>query len=219
MRQGMDRGKQHPVRRGTSRVAKPATGRMNAQQPGTSRRDAQQDGRGAPPPQEQDKTMLYVGIGGGAVVLIIVMALMLGGGSEHKSGGAGGDTIVNRAIAKATEAYSRSEYREGLNICETALSDPKARRSSRYKNLQDMAANFRKIIDHDKIAQEKVGEFKRRIEGHKADQTAMAKANDLMVECNRLLSEFGTTPSGKDLRGIKEDLGRWVSTEGQGNWQ
>ena len=203
MRQGMDRGKSGGDRRGTSRVQKPATGRMNVQQPGTSRRDAQQqEGRGGPPPQQQDKTMLYVGIGGGAVVLVIVMALMLGGDSGNRSSGASGDTIVNRAIAKATEAYSRSEYREGLNICETALSDPKARRSSRYKNLQDMATNFRKIIDHDKIAQEKVGEFKRRIEQHKADQTAMAKANDLMVECNRLLSEFGTTPSGKVLRGI-----------------
>ena len=220
MRQGMDRGKSGGDRRGTSRVQKPATGRMNAQQPGTSRRDAQQqDGRGAPAPQQQDKTMLYVGIGGGALVFVLILAFMLSGSSEHKRSGAGGDTIVNRAIAKATEAYSRSEYREGLSICESALSDPKARGSSRYKALQDMAANFRKIIDHDKIAQEKVGEFKRRIEAHKADQTAMAKANDLMVECNALLSQFGTTPSGKDLRGIKEDLGRWVSTEGQGNWQ
>jgi hypothetical protein len=219
MRQGMDRGKQNPDRRGTSRVAKPATGRMNAQQPGTSRRDAQQDGRGAPPPQEQDKTMLYVGIGGGAVVLVIVMALMLGGSSEQRSSGAGADTMVNRAISKAQEAYARSEYREGLSICEATLSEPKARRSSRYKVLQDMAANFRKIIDHDKIAQEKVGEFKRRIEAAKADQTAMAKANDFMAECLKLLGEFGATPAAKDLRGIKEDLGRWVTTEGQGNWQ
>ena len=37
--------------------------------------------------------------------------------------------------------------------------------------------------------------------------------------CCTLLGEFGATPAAKDLRGIKEDLGRWVTTEGQGNWQ
>jgi hypothetical protein len=47
----------------------------------------------------------------------------------------------------------------------------------------------------------------------------MTQANDLYAECLRLLGEYGATTSAKDLRGIKEDLGRWVSTEGQGNWQ
>jgi hypothetical protein len=217
----MDRGgKPNPERRGTSRVSKPATGRMNVQQPGTARRDAQQqDTRGGMQPPQQDKTMLYVGIGGGALVLVLVMALMLSGSSEQKSASGGSETLVNRAISKATDAYSRGEYREGLNICETALSDPKAKRGSRYTALQGMAANFKKIIDLDKTAQEKVGEFKRRIEAAKADQTAMAKANDFMAECLKLLGEFGATPAAKDLRGIKEDLGRWVTTEGQGNWQ
>jgi hypothetical protein len=163
--------------------------------------------------------MLYVGIGGGALVFVVILAFMLSGNSEHKSGGGGGDTIVNRAIAKGTEALMRGEYREGLNICETALGDPKARRSGRYKDLQSLAASIKKNIDLDKNAQEKVGDFKRRIEAAKADQTAMAKANAFMDECLRLLGEFGATTSAKDLRAIKEDLGRWVSTEGQGNWQ
>jgi len=219
MRQGMDRGKPNPDRRGTSRVSKPATGRMNAQQPGTSRRETQQETRGGMQPPQQDKTMLYVGIGGGALVFVLILAFMLSGSSEQRSTGGGGDKVVNRAIAKATEAYTRAEYREGLSICEAALSDPSARKSARYNALQALATNLKRIIDLDKTAQEKVGEFKRRIEAAKADQTAMAKANDLMAECLKLLGEFGATPSAKDLRGIKEDLGRWVSTEGQGNWQ
>ena len=78
MRQGMDRGKSGGDRRGTSRVQKPATGRMNVQQPGTARREAQQqDGRGGPPAQQQDKTMLYVGIGGGALVFVLILAFMM----------------------------------------------------------------------------------------------------------------------------------------------
>jgi hypothetical protein len=221
MRQGMDRGRSGPDRRGTSRVQKPATGRMSAQQgSGTSRRDAEQDGRGLPPQPQQDKTMLYVGIGGGALVFVLILAFMLSGNTESRTGGSGGaDTFVNRAISKATEAHQRGEYRIGMEICEDALKDPKARKSSRYNALQALSNSLRAIVNLDKTAQEKVGEFKRRIEASKADQTAMAKANDLYAECLKLLGEYGATTSAKDLRSIKEDLGRWVSTEGQGNWQ
>jgi hypothetical protein len=222
MRQGMDRGgKASPDRRGTSRAQKPATGRMNAQQgSGTSRRDSQQDGRSGPAPQQQDKTMLYIGIGGGALVFVLILAFMLSGGGESRSSGSGGaDSLVNRAISKATEAHQRGEYREGLNIAESALSDPKARKSSRFNALQALANSLRAIVNLDKTAQEKVGDFKRRIDAAKADQTAMAKANDFYDECLRLLGEYGATTSAPTLRGIKEDLGRWVSTERQGNWQ
>lgn len=222
MRQGMDRGRSSPDRRGTSRVQKPATGRMAAQKgSGTSRRDAQQDdGRGLPPPPPKDNTMMYVGIGGGALVFVVILAVMLGGGSEGgPKGGASADTMVNRAIAKATEAHQRGEYRAGLEICEEALRDPRARKSSRYNALNALSNSLRAIVTLDQTAQTKVGDFKRRIEAAKADQTAMAKANEFWDECNRLLGEFGATTSAKELRGIKEDLGRWVSTEKQGNWQ
>lgn len=215
----MDRGRSSPDRKGTSRVSKPATGRMNAQTPGTSRREQQEQRQGGAAPAPDNKNTMYIGIGGGVLVLVLIMAFMLSGGdAEHKSG-IGADTMVNRAISKATEAYSRGEYRVGLDICDQTLNDPKARRSSKYGNLQAMANSLRAIITLDATAQTKVGDFKKRIEAAKADQTAMAKANDLYAECLRLLSEFGTTTSAKDLRGIKEDLSRWVSTEGQGNWQ
>src|SRR6185436_10318513 len=144
--------------------------------------------------------------------------MLSGGESQHSSRG-GSDKLVNRAIEQATLAYQRGEYRVGLDICETAMSDPGSRKSSRFNALSALAGSLKAIITLDATAQTKVGDFKRRIEAAKADQTAMAKANDLYAECLRLLGEYGATTSAKDLRAIKEDLGRWVSTEGQGNWQ
>ena len=219
MRQGMDRGRSSPDRKGTSRTSKPATGRMNMQGSGTSRRDAQEQGTRGPAPAPDNKNTLYIGIGGGALVFVLILAFMLSGSEgEHRSG-VSADTFVSRAINKTTEAYTKGEYRVGLEIAEQALNDPKARKSSKYNALQGLANQLRGIIQLDATAQQKVGEFKKRIEAAKADQTAMAKANDFYAECLRLLSEYGATTSAKDLRGIKEDLGRWVSTEGQGDWQ
>src|SRR5262245_7221075 len=220
MRQGMDRGRSGPDRKPTSRVQKPSTGRMNAQRSGTTRRETQEDQRGGgQAPAPDNKNTLYMGIGGGALVLVLILAFMLSGNdSEHKAG-VSSDTFVNRAISKATEAYTQGNYRIGLEICEQALNDPKSRRSSRSTALQALANQLRGIITLDATAQTRVGEFKKKIEQAKADQTAMAKANDLYAECLRLLGEFGATTAAKDLRGIKEDLQRWVSTEGQGNWQ
>jgi hypothetical protein len=215
----MDRGRSSPDRKGTSRVSKPATGRMNAQSPGTSRREQQEQRQGGPAPAPDNKNTLYMAIGGGVLVLVLILAFMMSGGESEHRAGISADTFVNRAISKATEAYTRGEYRVGLDIADQALNDPKSRRSSRSAALQALANQLRGIITLDATAQTKVGEFKKRIEQAKADQTAMAKANDLYAECLRLLGEYGATTSAKDLRGIKEDLGRWVSTEGQGNWQ
>ncbi|HVE12408.1 MAG TPA: hypothetical protein VNI01_03350, partial [Elusimicrobiota bacterium] len=215
----MDRGRSGPDRKGTSRVQKPATGRMNVQGSGTSRRDAQEQGTRGPAPAPDNKNTLYIGIGGGALVFVLILAFMLSGGESQQSSGISSDKIVNRAIEQATLAYQRGEYRVGLDICETAMSDPKARRSARFNALQALGSSLKAIITLDATAQSKVGEFKKKIEQAKADQTAMAKANDLYAECIRLLGEYGATTSAKDLRAIKEDLGRWVSTEGQGNWQ
>jgi len=216
----MDRGKPSPDRKGTSRVSKPPTGRMNVQGgSGTSRREQQEQGRGGPAPAPDNKNTLYIGIGGGALVFVLILAFMLSGGeSEHKTGG-GSEKMVNRAIEQATEAYRRGEYRVGMDIADQVLNDPKARRASRYQALQALSNSLRAIVTLDATAQTKVGEFKKKIETAKANQTAMAQANELYAECLRLLGEFGATTSAKDLRVIKEDLGRCVSTEGQGNWQ
>lgn len=231
MRQGMDHGRPNPERRGTSRVSKPetrrvqpqgkpATGRMGMQGAGAARGDAQQRQGGQPPAQDSSKTTLYLGIGGGALVFVIILAIMLGGESSGGQGsGPGADTLVNRAISQATDAHQRGEYRRGLEICDDALKEPRAHRSSRYGALQALRNSLNAIVMLDQNAQVKVGEFKKKIEAAKADQTAMAKANQFWDECNVLLGEFGATPSAKDLRGIKEDLGRWVSTERQGSWQ
>ena len=194
---------------------------MNVQGSGTTRREQQEQrqGGGGQAPAADNKNTLYIGIGGGALVFVLILAFMLSGGDSEQRSGVSSDTFVNRAISKATEAYQRGEYRVGLDICDAALNDPKSRRSSRSTALQALANQLRAIITLDATAQTKVGEFKKRIEQAKADQTAMAKANELYAECLRLLGEYGATTSAKDLRGIKEDLGPWVSTEGQGNWQ
>src|SRR5215831_1397966 len=99
MRQGMDRGKSGPDRKGTSRVSKPPTGRMNVQGSGTTRRGEAQDqrqGGGQAPAPDNNKNTLYIGIGAGALVFVLILAFMLSGSeSEHKSG-IGSDKLVNR---------------------------------------------------------------------------------------------------------------------------
>jgi hypothetical protein len=95
----MDRGRSSPDRKGTSRVSKPATGRMNTQPPGTSRRDAQEQrqGGGGQAPAPDNKNTLYIGIGGGALVFVLILAFMLSSGdSEHKAG-IGADTFSSTA--------------------------------------------------------------------------------------------------------------------------
>lgn len=238
MKPGMDRGNKGTDRRtATSRTAKtetsrrmnpqagkPATGRMPAQG-GARGGDAQQRGGqgqqpGAPP--ADNKTTLYIGIGGGALVFAIILAFMVSGGGEPGGSGGGGpsaDKIVTRAMNKATEAYQRGEYRTGLDIAEEALRDPKAKRSSSYRALENLAAALRKQVNMDRDAQVKVADFKKRIDAAVADQTAMAKAQGFWVECDQLMGEYGATTSMKLLKDIKEDLRRWVATESQGNWQ
>ena len=236
MKPGMDRGNKGTDRRtATSRSSKPDTSRrMNPQagrpasgrmpaQTGTSRSEAaQQRGQGQPAAQPQDnKTMLYVGIGGGALVFALILAFMASGGESGGSGGgaASGEKIVTRAMNKATEAYQRGEYRTGLDICEEALKEPSARKSTRYNALQGLATSLRTQVNLDRDGQVKVAEFKKRIDAAVADQTAMAKAQGFWQECDTLMGQYGATTSMKQLKDIKEDLRRWVATESQGNWQ
>jgi hypothetical protein len=213
----MDRGKSGGDRRGTSRVNKPATGRMSAQSGGTSRSETQHGG-GYPPPQD-NKTMLYVGIGGGALLFVVVLALMLGGEESHSSGGGGGESMMKTAINKSQEAFQRGEYRVALDIAEDALKDPRSRKSSRLKSLEACANMARVQVNLDRDGLAKVADFKRKVDAAVADQTAMAKASGFWQECLALESQYGATSAKKQLKDIKEDLRRWVATESQGDWQ
>jgi len=217
MRQGMDRGKSGGDRRGTSRVNKPATSRMNAQSGGTSRSETQQGG-GYPPPQD-NKSMLYVGIGGGALVFVLILAFMLSGGEESHSGGGGGETMMKTAINRSQEAFQRGEYRVALDLAEDALKDPRSRRSSRLKSLEACANMARVQVNLDRDGLAKVADFKRKVDAAVADQTAMAKAGGFWQECLQLEGQYGATSAKKTLKDIKEDLRRWVATESQGDWQ
>ncbi|MBI3854349.1 MAG: hypothetical protein HY293_01520 [Planctomycetes bacterium] len=223
MRQGMDRGKPSPDRKGTSRVSKPATGRMNAQGSGTSRRErggeAQQE-RGVPAaPPADNKNTLYIGIGGGALVFVLILAFMISGGDSEARSAGGAESMMKSAINRSQEAYQRGEYRQALDIAEEALKDPRSRKSSRYNALNSLATMARTQVNLDRDAQVKVAEFKKKVDAAVADQTAMAKANGFWQECNVLMGSYGATTSAKQLKDIKEDLRRWVATEGQGDWQ
>jgi hypothetical protein len=219
MRQGQDRGKSGGDRRGTSRVNKPATSRMNAQSGGTSRSETQQGG-GAYPPAQDNKTTMYMAIGGGVLVFVLILAFMLGGEeSSHSGGGGGGETMMKTAINKSQEAFMRGEYRVALDIAEDALKDPRSRKSSRLKSLEACANMARTQVNLDRDGAIKVAEFKRKVDAAVADQTAMAKANGFWQECLQLESQFGATSAKKTLKDIKEDLRRWVATESQGDWQ
>jgi len=217
MRQGMDRVKSGGDRKGTWRVIKPATSRMNAQSGGTSRSETQHGG-GYPPPQD-NKTMLYVGIGGGALLFVVVLALMLGGEEAHSGGGGGGEKMVISAINRSDEAFARGEYRVALDIAEDALKDPRSARNSRRKNLEALATRARTQVNLDRDGVAKVGDFKRKVDAAVADQTAMAKAGGFWQECLALESQYGGTSARKQIKDIKEDLRRWVATESQGDWQ
>ncbi len=239
MKQGMDRGNKGTDRRsGTSRISKPAdsstkraqggkpaTGRMNVQGggSGTARREQQEQQRGQGQAQAQDssKTTLYVGIGGGALVFALVLVFMMSGSESgsHGGGSAGVETLITRAMNKATEAFQRGEYRTGLEICEDALKDPRARKSARYNALNGLANSLRTQVNLDRDGQVKVAEFRKRIDAAVADQTAMTKAQGFWAECDTLMGQYGATTSAKQLKDIKEDLRRWVATESQGNWQ
>src|SRR5436190_15690596 len=172
MKPGMDRGNKGTDRRtATSRTSKtdtsrrvnpqsarPATGRMNAQSPGTARREEAPQRGGQAQPQ-QDKTMLYVGIGGGALVFAIILAFMVSGGESGGhggSGGAGGQKMVERAINEASLAFQRGEYRNGLDIAEKALSDPRAPKASSYGALKALANTLRVQVNLDRDGQLKV---------------------------------------------------------------
>jgi hypothetical protein len=203
---------------------KPATSRMNVQGSGTTRREQQeQQGRGqAQPAQDSSKTTLYLGIGGGALVFALILAVMMSGGESggHSGGGtAGADKLVQRAINDATLAYQRGEPRTGLDICERALSEPRAKKASSYNALNALANSLRAQVNLDRDGQVKVAEFRKRIDAAVADQTAMAKAQGFWAECDTLMGQYGATTSAKQLKDIKEDLRRWVATESQGDWQ
>jgi hypothetical protein len=218
----MDRGRQSPDRKGTSRVAKPqagkpATARMSTQGSDTRRGgDGQQRQAAAP---EQNKTMLYAGIGGGVLVLVVVLALMLGGEEGGHGGGGGYENAMKSAINKTQEAYQRGEYRVAMDIAEDALKDPRARKSTRYTALNSLATMARTQVNLDRDAAVKVADFKKRVDAAVADQTAMAKAKGFWDECLTLESQYISTTSKKQIKDIKEDLRRWVATEGQGDWQ
>ncbi len=47
----------------------------------------------------------------------------------------------------------------------------------------------------------------------------MKQAKDFWKECQDLIVEYGQTSQGDTLRGIREDLRRWVATESQTDWQ
>jgi hypothetical protein len=219
MKQGMDRGGRSPERKGTSRTGKPSTSRMNVQGGGTSRNESQQRQVGPAPGQDSSKTTLYLGIGGGALVVVLILAFMLGSSDEAAHGGGGGESMMKTAINKSQEAFSRGEYRAALDIAEDALKDPRARKSSRYNTLQSLATMARNQVNLDRDGAIKVTEFKKRVDASVADQTAMGKAKGFWEECISLESQYGTTSSKKTLKDIKEDLRRWVATEGQGDWQ
>ena len=220
MKPGMDRGGRSPERKGTSRTGKPTTSRMSVQGSGTSRNEQQQRGQAGPAPgQDSSKTTLYIGIGGGALVFVLILAFMLGSGDEAAHGGGGGESMMKTAINKSQEAFSRGEYRAALDIAEDALKDPRSRKSSRLKTLEGLATMARNQVNLDRDGQIKVAEFKKKVDAAVADQTAMAKANGFWQECLALESQYGTTGAKKTLKDLKEDLRRWVATEGQGDWQ
>ena len=80
-------------------------------------------------------------------------------------------------------------------------------------------ARCRQHLDRDRIAAQRVSDFKRKIDTAKSDGTMMKKAADFKVECDQIMGDARMTSAEQELRGLREDIMRCVDTEKQGDWQ
>ena len=152
---------------GTRRHAQPAgkSPTSRVQRAGAGRgEEEERGGRAQQPAAAENKTTMYLGIGGGALVFAIIIAFMMMSGESSSGGGGGGnaDAFVSKAINQATMLHQRGEYRQGLDVCEDALKDPRARRSQKATALQALANTLRGIVNLDRDAEIKVAETSRR---------------------------------------------------------
>ena len=179
----------------------------------------EEDGReryAQPPPPEPSKTNLYIGIGVGALVLIIIIAVMASGESDPAA--KGGTGWVTRTLGKAVEARDSGQYDKALQFCQQILADPSSRKSPRYREVENLAASLREIVNAEPIAASRLSEFKAKLEKAKSDGTAMKQANALLAEAKSLTAQFRMTRSGDEFVGLRDGIQRWANTEASSDW-
>jgi hypothetical protein len=211
-----------PTRRGPH--TRPTT-KLNARTGKTTRSAAagrgERDGgggRGQRPQEGDNKQMIYIGAGGAVLLLIIIAAVMSGGGGGGHGRGKDLNVSFNRTFGKAVEKRTAGDYAGAVSILEEILVD-KYKSCDNWSDAQQLAKSCRDILNAERDSVSKVSDFKRRIDQAKEDQTAMKKAKEFWTECQDLLVQYGQTSQGDTLRGIREDLRRWVATESQTDWQ
>ncbi len=216
----MDRGATRKTQQGSKGTSRVTRGGAAGGGGGTSRRDRAQQQEGPPYPQQpkKDQSSLYIGAGVGAVLILILVAAMAGGG-----GGGGhaknAEARLTKTMNSAYEHYRQRNFSQALQVLEEALSDPAFRGLPKLKDAQTLATEVRSYVNAERDAASKLADLKARVEKSKADQTAMKKAPEFWGEVQALLTQYGGTSSGQELRGIREDLRRWISTESQAGWQ
>jgi hypothetical protein len=206
------------VRKLSTAAAPPST-RRGLGAAGSRSRDREEDGREryAQPPPEPSKTNLYIGIGVGALVLVIIIAVMASGG-DGGTNSPGGTGWVTRTLGKAVEARDAGQYSKALQFCEQIMSDPGSRKSSRYREVENLAASLRDIVNAEPIAATRLAEFNAKLEKAKADGTAMKRANELLAEAKSLAAQYRMTRSGDAFVGLRDGIQRWANTEASSDW-
>lgn len=168
-------------------------------------------------PPGDNTTMIYGGVAAVVLLLIVGAAVMATRGGDD-----GSQKVENRLtklLQEVQAARSTGNAAGALVILDDILKDRKFAKSGRLGDVEALAAQLRRELNAEHEAKPKVADFKRKVDKMVEDRVAMSKSNELWDECQKLLAAYGTTSSGAELRNIREDLRRWVTTESQGNWQ
>jgi len=167
-----------------------------------------------------EKLPLYLGLGAaGLAVILIGFMMSSGSGSSSASKGRSADQTLAEIIEEANKTRRAGDTAGALWMLDQAIQNPALKGSKHMSVCKAQAENFRTDIRMTREADERIKDFKNRVEASKANQTAMKKANEFWAESEDLLTRYGAYPAARELRPIRDDLRRWVATENQGDWQ
>jgi len=166
------------------------------------------------------KTKMWIGIGAGGILLLILIAAASSGRSGGTRGTGQGEAELNRLMAKVMESINRGEAGTALQILDNEiLVDERYRRMPQLKECRQLRDNLKRQMELEREGVAQAAAFRKKIEEAKKNQTALKRAREFSEECDRLLARYGTTGGAEELRGIKEELKRWIATESQSGWQ
>jgi hypothetical protein len=123
-------------------------------------------------------------------------------------------------MARVSEALNRGDATGALAILENEiLSDDRYRRLPKIKECRQLRDSLKRQMEHEREGVAQAEAFRKKIEESKKNATALKRSREFMAECERLLAQYGTTAGAGELRGIQDELKRWIATDSQSDWQ